>query len=61
MFCLRKCLQMREKGWSRFTWLLLVCPQAEAEDGLLLYCGENENGIDDFMSLALIQGSLHFR
>ncbi|XP_049995021.1 pikachurin isoform X3 [Alexandromys fortis] len=35
--------------------------RAEAEDGLLLYCGENDNGRDDFMSLALIQGSLHFR
>ncbi|XP_041487060.1 pikachurin isoform X1 [Microtus oregoni] len=35
--------------------------RAEAEDGLLLYCGENENGRGDFMSLALIQRSLHFR
>lgn len=61
MFCLCKCLQMNEKGWPQFTRLLLVCPQAEAEDGLLLYCGENEHGRGDFMSLALIRRSLHFR
>uniref|UniRef100_A0A8C5KXY2 EGF-like, fibronectin type III and laminin G domains n=1 Tax=Jaculus jaculus TaxID=51337 RepID=A0A8C5KXY2_JACJA len=32
-----------------------VCSQAEAEDGLLLYCGENEHGRGDFMALALIR------
>lgn len=61
LFCLHKCLQTREKGWPQFTWLLPVCPQAEAEDGLLLYCGESEHGRGDFMSLALIRRSLHFR
>ncbi|KAL1783832.1 pikachurin isoform X2 [Sigmodon hispidus] len=35
--------------------------RAEAEDGLLLYCGESEHGRGDFMSLALIRRSLHFR
>lgn len=35
--------------------------RAEAEDGLLLYCGENEHGRGDFMSLAVIQRSLQFR
>ncbi|XP_059132731.1 pikachurin [Peromyscus eremicus] len=35
--------------------------RAEAEDGLLLYCGENEHGRGDFMSLALIRRSLQFR
>ncbi|XP_037655188.1 pikachurin [Choloepus didactylus] len=35
--------------------------RAEAEDGLLLYCGENEHGQGDFMSLAIIQRSLQFR
>ncbi|KAM9253060.1 pikachurin isoform 4-T4 [Dugong dugon] len=35
--------------------------RAEAEDGLLLYCGENEHGRGDFMSLAIIQRALQFR
>uniref|UniRef100_A0AAA9S607 Pikachurin n=2 Tax=Bos taurus TaxID=9913 RepID=A0AAA9S607_BOVIN len=35
--------------------------RAEAEDGLLLYCGENEHGRGDFMSLAVIRRSLQFR
>ncbi|XP_058164024.1 pikachurin isoform X2 [Dasypus novemcinctus] len=35
--------------------------RAELEDGLLLYCGENEHGRGDFMSLAIIQRSLQFR
>ncbi|XP_054439927.1 pikachurin [Pteronotus mesoamericanus] len=35
--------------------------RAEAEDGLLLYCGENEHERGDFMSLALTQRSLQFR
>uniref|UniRef100_A0A8C6RKI4 Pikachurin n=1 Tax=Nannospalax galili TaxID=1026970 RepID=A0A8C6RKI4_NANGA len=35
--------------------------RAEAEDGLLLYCGESEHGRGDFMSLALIRRALHFR
>nr|XP_003408050.1 pikachurin isoform X2 [Loxodonta africana] len=35
--------------------------RAEAEDGLLLYCGENEHGRGDFMSLAIIQRELQFR
>ncbi|KAJ1210310.1 hypothetical protein NDU88_005676 [Pleurodeles waltl] len=35
--------------------------RAEADDGLLLYCGENEHGRGDFMSLALIRRNLQFR
>ncbi|XP_028917091.1 pikachurin [Ornithorhynchus anatinus] len=35
--------------------------RAEAEDGLLLYCGETEHGRGDFMSLAIIRRSLQFR
>ncbi|XP_045042263.2 pikachurin isoform X3 [Desmodus rotundus] len=35
--------------------------RAEAEDGLLLYCGENEHERGDFMSLAIIRRSLQFR
>uniref|UniRef100_A0A8V0YHK3 Pikachurin n=1 Tax=Gallus gallus TaxID=9031 RepID=A0A8V0YHK3_CHICK len=34
---------------------------AESEDGLLLYCGENEHGRGDFMSLAIIRRSIQFR
>lgn len=41
-------------------WLLFV-PQAEAEDGVLLYCGENEHERGDFMSLAIIRRALQFR
>uniref|UniRef100_A0A096M2Z0 EGF like, fibronectin type III and laminin G domains n=1 Tax=Poecilia formosa TaxID=48698 RepID=A0A096M2Z0_POEFO len=35
--------------------------KADSEDGLLLYCGENEHGRGDFTSLALVQGKLHYR
>ncbi|XP_045857047.1 pikachurin isoform X1 [Meles meles] len=35
--------------------------RAEAGDGLLLYCGENDHGRGDFMSLAIIRRSLQFR
>ncbi|KAM4616582.1 pikachurin [Polymixia lowei] len=35
--------------------------KAESEDGLLLYCGENEQGRGDFTSLALVRGKLHYR
>ncbi|XP_077601111.1 pikachurin-like [Stigmatopora nigra] len=35
--------------------------KADSDDGLLLYCGENEHGRGDFTSLALVQGKLHFR
>ncbi|ROL53760.1 Pikachurin [Anabarilius grahami] len=35
--------------------------KAEAEDGLLMYCGENEHGRGDFTSLALVRGKLHYR
>ncbi|CAM4555110.1 pikachurin isoform X1 [Lepidochelys kempii] len=35
--------------------------RAEAEDGLLLYCGENEHGRGDFMSLAIIRRNIQFR
>ncbi|KAM8960879.1 pikachurin [Pelodytes ibericus] len=35
--------------------------RAEGDDGLLLYCGENEFGRGDFMSLAIIRRSVQFR
>ncbi|CAH2296458.1 pikachurin isoform X1 [Pelobates cultripes] len=35
--------------------------RAERDDGLLLYCGENEYGRGDFMSLAIIRRSVQFR
>lgn len=41
--------------------MLMQWFQAESEDGLLLYCGENEHGRGDFMSLAIIRRSLQFR
>ncbi|XP_067838193.1 pikachurin [Heptranchias perlo] len=35
--------------------------KADAEDGLLLYCGENEHGQGDFLSVAIIRRRLQFR
>ncbi|XP_056449370.1 pikachurin [Gadus chalcogrammus] len=35
--------------------------KADSEDGLLLYCGENDGGRGDFTSLALVRGRLHYR
>ncbi|XP_037339550.2 pikachurin [Pungitius pungitius] len=35
--------------------------KAESDEGLLLYCGENEHGRGDFTSLALVRGKLHYR
>uniref|UniRef100_A0A8C9V760 EGF like, fibronectin type III and laminin G domains n=1 Tax=Scleropages formosus TaxID=113540 RepID=A0A8C9V760_SCLFO len=35
--------------------------KADAEDGLLFYCGENEHGHGDFASLALVRRRLHYR
>nr|XP_055054307.1 pikachurin isoform X1 [Misgurnus anguillicaudatus] len=35
--------------------------KTEAEDGMLLYCGENEHGRGDFTSLALVRRKLHYR
>uniref|UniRef100_A0A3P8YZJ0 EGF like, fibronectin type III and laminin G domains n=1 Tax=Esox lucius TaxID=8010 RepID=A0A3P8YZJ0_ESOLU len=35
--------------------------KADSEDGLLLYCGENEHARGDFTSLALVRGKLHYR
>ncbi|XP_010216986.1 PREDICTED: pikachurin-like, partial [Tinamus guttatus] len=35
--------------------------RAESEDGLLLYCGENEHGHGNFMSLVIIRRNLQFR
>lgn len=35
--------------------------QADSEDGLLLYCGENEHGRGDFTALALVRGKVHYR
>ncbi|KAJ7994325.1 hypothetical protein DPEC_G00264700 [Dallia pectoralis] len=35
--------------------------KADSEDGLVLYCGENEHARGDFTSLALVRGKLHYR
>ncbi|XP_060763534.1 pikachurin [Neoarius graeffei] len=35
--------------------------KADSEDGLLLYCGENERSRGDFISLALVHKKLHYR
>ncbi|KAK2845970.1 hypothetical protein Q7C36_010824 [Tachysurus vachellii] len=35
--------------------------KADSEDGLLLYCGENELGRGDFMSLSLVRRKLNYR
>ncbi|XP_015195849.2 pikachurin isoform X2 [Lepisosteus oculatus] len=43
------------------TFQITIEFKAEAEDGLLLYCGENEHGRGDFISLAVIRRRLHFR
>ncbi|KAL8203970.1 UNVERIFIED_CONTAM: hypothetical protein K2H54_065741, partial [Gekko kuhli] len=43
------------------TFQISVEFRSEAEDGLLLYCGENEHGRGDFMSVAVIRRSVQFR
>ncbi|XP_062399872.1 pikachurin [Sardina pilchardus] len=43
------------------TFQMTVQFKAEAEDGLVLYCGENEHGRGDFTSLALVRGKIHYR
>ncbi|XP_056402190.1 pikachurin isoform X1 [Hyla sarda] len=43
------------------TFQITVEFKAEGDDGLLLYCGENEYGRGDFMSLAIIRRSVQFR
>ncbi|XP_075040327.1 pikachurin isoform X2 [Mixophyes fleayi] len=43
------------------TFQITVEFRAEGDDGLLLYCGENEYGRGDFMSLAIIRRSVQFR
>ncbi|XP_042308446.1 pikachurin isoform X2 [Sceloporus undulatus] len=43
------------------TFQITVEFRAEAEDGLLLYCGENEHGRGDFMSVAVIRRNVQFR
>ncbi|XP_029916690.1 pikachurin [Myripristis murdjan] len=43
------------------TFQITVEFKSESEDGLLLYCGENEHGRGDFTSLALVRGKLHYR
>uniref|UniRef100_A0A8D0GIY7 Pikachurin n=1 Tax=Sphenodon punctatus TaxID=8508 RepID=A0A8D0GIY7_SPHPU len=43
------------------TFQITVEFRAEAEDGLLLYCGENEHGRGDFMSVAIIRRNVQFR
>ncbi|KAM6986486.1 pikachurin-like [Aplochiton taeniatus] len=35
--------------------------KADSENGLLLFCGENEHGSGDYASLALLHGRLYFR
>ncbi|XP_044129376.1 pikachurin [Bufo gargarizans] len=43
------------------TFQITVEFKADGDDGLLLYCGENEYGRGDFMSLAIIRRSVQFR
>ncbi|XP_031426399.1 pikachurin isoform X2 [Clupea harengus] len=43
------------------TFQMTVQFKADSEDGLLLYCGENEHGRGDFTSLSLVRGKLHYR
>ena len=41
---------------------MCVCVlQADSDSGLLLFCGESDQGEGDYASLALIHGRLHFR
>lgn len=48
------------KAWKEL-WNGFSVVQADSEDGLLLYCGENEHGRGDFTSLALVRSKLHYR
>uniref|UniRef100_UPI00398F6E33 pikachurin isoform X2 n=1 Tax=Pristiophorus japonicus TaxID=55135 RepID=UPI00398F6E33 len=43
------------------TFQITIEFKADVEDGLLLYCGERENGRGDFLSLAIIRRRLQFR
>ncbi|XP_018420102.1 PREDICTED: pikachurin [Nanorana parkeri] len=43
------------------TFQITVEFRAQGDDGLLLYCGENEYGRGDFMSVAIIRRSVQFR
>ncbi|XP_018100005.1 pikachurin isoform X3 [Xenopus laevis] len=43
------------------TFQITVEFRAQSDDGLLLYCGENEYGRGDFMSVAIIRRSVQFR
>ncbi|XP_068106686.1 pikachurin-like isoform X2 [Hyperolius riggenbachi] len=43
------------------TFQITVEFRAQGDDGLLLYCGENEYGRGDFMSVAIIRRSIQFR
>ncbi|XP_061472652.1 pikachurin isoform X2 [Rhineura floridana] len=43
------------------TFQITVEFRTKAEDGLLLYCGENEHGRGDFMSVAIIRRNIQFR
>ncbi|KAM4709597.1 pikachurin isoform 2-T2 [Discoglossus pictus] len=43
------------------TFQITVEFRAQGDDGLILYCGENEYGRGDFMSLAIIRRSVQFR
>ncbi|OCU02588.1 pikachurin isoform X2 [Xenopus laevis] len=43
------------------TFQITVEFRAQSDDGLLLYCGENEYGRGDFMSVAIIRRTVQFR
>ncbi|KAM9331365.1 pikachurin [Gastrophryne carolinensis] len=43
------------------TFQITVEFRAQGDDGLLLYCGENEYGRGDFMSVAIIRRTVQFR
>ncbi|KAF3851144.1 hypothetical protein F7725_012916 [Dissostichus mawsoni] len=53
-------ISLEFKGEQIFNPVFSVV-QADSEDGLLLYCGENEHARGDFTSLALVRGKLHYR
>ncbi|KAK6492955.1 pikachurin-like isoform X1 [Huso huso] len=47
--------------YSYQTFQITIEFKADSEDGLLLYCGENDHGRGDFISLAIIRRRLQFR
>ncbi|XP_066506757.1 pikachurin-like isoform X2 [Hoplias malabaricus] len=46
---------------SYYSFEIMLEFRADSEDGLLFYCGENDQGEGDFASLTLIRGRLNFR